>query len=240
MTFPDGTKISQKYRTEIDADTEFPQFYKSNFEFNNIDLGNRITIRFGLFNTTVSNFNVNNNHLFDKSELIGSNYNTFTTSFIEMLRKHKYVENDLLLKHPIECNESGHIFYRTILSNKSNDMKIYDDNKEIEEMFYDPFENDTRKIRENLKYVIIHNEEKQFKLSKMYKKLDDVNIKLKKLAIDKNLLLQEKEKVENENTNLKKHLNKLQNFDEIHIEIDLLSQSNQGISIIEKKYGNNF
>jgi hypothetical protein len=41
---------------------------------------------------------------------------------------------------------------------------------------------------------------------------------------------------ENENTQLTKSILKLQNYDEIHIEIDLLSQSPQGIDILEKKY----
>ena len=49
--FPSKLVKSQKYRTEIDAGTEFPQFHKSFFEFKNISLGNRIVLKFGIYKT---------------------------------------------------------------------------------------------------------------------------------------------------------------------------------------------
>ena len=34
--FPKKLRRTQKYRTEIDYSTEFPQFHKNYFEFNNV------------------------------------------------------------------------------------------------------------------------------------------------------------------------------------------------------------
>ena len=36
---------------------------------------------------------------------------------------------------------------------------------------------------------------------------------------------------------MSKRLDRLQNFDEIHVEFDILSQSGQGIEMLKKKYG---
>ncbi len=143
----------------------------------------------------------------------------------------------MYLLHPIKKEESGHVFYKIKYKTNDLDIKIYDNNKEIEDCYYDPFEKDPDIIKEKLKNVIIYNEERQFKFDKTAKELDDINSKMKKLAIDKSSLLNEKDLLERENLQLKKDLNKIQNIDEIHIEIDLLGHSKQGIEIIEKKYG---
>ena len=116
------------------------------------------------------------------------------------------------------------------------DAKIYEDNKEIEKVYYDPFEKDKEVIRKKLKSIIILNEEKQIKLNEMQKKLDEANNKAKynvraKKEVENKLL-----EVEQENKLLRRDLAKIQSYDEIDIEIDLLSQSEQGIKIIEKKY----
>jgi hypothetical protein len=177
-----------------------------------------------------------NTILFNNSELIGANESIFSVGYIEMLRKHKYVESNMYLIHPIKKEETGHIFYKIKYKTNDLDIKIYDNNKEIEQSYYDPFEKDASVIKEKLKNVIICNEERQFKFDKTSKELDDFNSKLKKLAIDKTSLISEKQSLEKENIQLKKDFNRIQNIDEIHIEIDLLGQSKQGIEIIEKKY----
>jgi hypothetical protein len=219
-------------------DTEFPQFFKTHFEFPDIELGNRIALRFGLFKTRLNNENAGPELFSPKnSELIGSNNNLFTLTFIEQLREHKYLECDILLNHPERDGmETGHIFYKITMKSEALGAKISDDNREIEECYYDPFEKDVRVINEKLKHVVIYNEERQMKMDKHSKLLDEMNFKMKQLAFDKNKLLKEKAMIERENDQLRKDLNKIQNYDEIHIEIDLLCQSKQGVEILEKKY----
>lgn len=244
--FPKKLRRTQKYRTEIDYSTEFPQFHKNYFEFNNVQLGNKLVIRIGLF--TFNNVSIitqeqkrTNNIppklLFDNSTLIGSVDVLINSSWIELLRKSKFVETDVRLIHPeVRLKETGHAFFKISTKSQTLDTKIYEDNKEIEKVYYDPFEKDKQKISEKLKMIIILNEERQFDLNKIQKKLDKANNNAAYASREKSKVEAELKAQENENTQLKRHLLKMQNYDEIHIEIDLLSQSPQGIEIIEKKY----
>lgn len=244
--FPKKLRRTQKYRTEIDYSTEFPQFHKNYFEFNNVQLGNKLVIRVGLF--TFNNVSIvtqeqkrTNNIppklLFDNSTLLGSVDVLINSSWVKLLRKSKFVETDVRLIHPeVRLKETGHVFFKISTKSQTLDTKIYEDNKEIEKVYYDPFEKDKQKISEKLKMIIILNEERQFDLNKLQKKLDKANNNAAYASREKSKVEAELKAQENENTQLKRHLLKIQNYDEIHIEIDLLSQSPQGIQIMEKKY----
>ena len=83
-----------------------------------------------------------------------------------------------------------------------------------------------------LKQVIILNEDRQFKLNKKGKELETSRNQIKKLAIDLKTCTLEKEKLEEENLILLKNMKKIQNYEEIHIEVDILSQSQPGVEIL--------
>jgi hypothetical protein len=187
--------------------------------------------------TSIRNEDIPSNILFSNSELIGSNEIIFTSSVLEMLRKHKWVENNLSLHHPEFINkETGHLSLKLSLKSISIDSKVYEDNKEIEECFFDPFEKDKETIKEKMQKTIVLNEEKQSKLEKKAKELEQVNRQYKTLAVEKQKLVEEITTLEEENNLLRRNLIRLQNYDEIHIEVDILSQSKQGVEILEKKY----
>lgn len=249
VEYPSGLKKIQKFRTEIDINTDFPQFLKNFFEFKIFSLTNRIVMRFGLFilNSQIENggefsfknddMNIPPRILFKNSQLIGSNELIFTPSINELLRKHKWADNHSPLFDPEnEGNESGYIYFKLSLKSISLDCKIYEDNKEIEECFYDPFQKDPEIIRDKLQQTVVLNEEKQFKLNKMIKKLENTNNQYKTLAVEKHKVTSEIKLLEDENNLLRKNMARIQNYDEIHIEVDLLSQSKQGVEILEKKY----
>ena len=85
----------------------------------------------------------------DNSELIAQTEILFTVSIIDALRKHKYFEDSVKLFHPEKNNkENGFIIYKISIQFLTLDTKIYEDNKEIEECFYDPFEKDPNVIKE--------------------------------------------------------------------------------------------
>ena len=253
------TKI-QKFRTEIDYSTQFPVFHQNFYNFNKVNLGNKLVLRIGLYKVKNPDLlkrkikieekkkvevnkskqiknDINPKLLFEESELIGNVEISLDSVWIENLRKCKFVESDSKLFHPEKNNEeNGHVFYKLSCHSQTLDAKIYEDNKEIEKVYYDPFEKDKEVIRKKLKSIIILNEEKQIKLNEMQKKLDEANNKAKynvraKKEVENKLL-----EVEQENKLLRRDLAKIQSYDEIDIEIDLLSQSEQGIKIIEKKY----
>ena len=88
-----------------------------------------------------------------------------------------------------------------------------------------------------MKQVIILNEDRQLKLNKKVKQVEEVRGNVKKLAMDLKTCTLEKEKLEEENLSLKKSLIRIHNYDEIHIEVDILSQSGPGVEILKHKYG---
>lgn len=51
IIYPEKVKKSQKFRTDISTDTEYPKFSKNVFKFENISLGNRVLLKFGCFRT---------------------------------------------------------------------------------------------------------------------------------------------------------------------------------------------
>ena len=259
--FPSQLTKTQKFRTEIDYSNQFPVFHQNFYNFNKVNLGNKLILRIGLFSVKnpeklkkklrleekkkVPDLNapkpikndMNPKILFAESELIGSAEVLLDSEWIENLRKCKYVESDSKLNHPEKTKEeNGHVFYKISCTSQTIDTKIYEDNKEIEKVYYDPFEKNKEVIRKKLKGIIILNEEKQIQLKEEQKKLDEANNKMKYSVREKEEVLKKLKETEEENRLLRKNLAKLQSYDEIDIEIDLLSQSSQGIEIIEKKY----
>ena len=259
--YPKKLTKTQKFRTEIDYSTQFPIFHQNFYNFDNINLGNKLILRIGLFNVknpeklrkklrieekkkvpdinetkTIKN-DMNPKILFGESELIGSADILLDSVWIENLRKCKYVESDSKLIHPEKNKEeNGHVFYKISCRSQTIDAKIYEDNSEIEKVYYDPFEKDKEIIKKKLKSIIILNEEKQIQLNEQQKKLDEANNKMKYSVREKETIQKQLKETEEENRLLRKNLAKIQSYDEIDIEVDLLSQSSQGIEIIEKKY----
>ena len=259
--FPSQLTKTQKFRTEIDYSTQFPVFHQNFYSFNKVNLGNKLVLRIGLFSVKnpdklrkklrieekkkVPDINetkpikndMNPKILFSESELIGSAEVLLDTVWIENLRKCKFVESDSILIHPEKNKEeNGHVFYKLICRSQTIDAKIYEDNQEIEKVYYDPFEKDKEVISKKLKSIIILNEERQMKLKEEQKKLDEANNKMKYSVREKEEVLKKLKKTEEENRLLRRNLAKIQSYDEIDIEIDLLSQSSQGVEILEKKY----
>ena len=258
--FPSKLTKIQKFRTEIDYSTQFPVFHQNFYNFNKVNLGNKLVLRIGLYRVKNPDIlkrkikieekkkvevnkskqiknDINPKLLFEESELIGNVKISLDSVWIENLRKCKFVESDSKLFHTEKNNEeNGHVFYKLSCHSQTIDTKIYEDNKEIEKVYYDPFEKDKEVIRKKLKSIIILNEEKQIQLGEMQKKLDEANNKAKYNVIAKKEVENKLLEVEKENKLLKRNLAKIQSYDEIDIEIDLLSQSQQGIEIIEKKY----
>lgn len=238
LTFPEKLIDKQQFRTNIETDTEFPVFTKNIFEFNNVILGNRICIKFGLYLTSArDNFDGSLKELLNISKLIGIATFLFTVDFINKLRKHAYVCMDLKFFHPEKLNvETGGLTYKLSYKAVKMDAIIYDDNKEIESVYYDPFEKDKIVIKEKLVEVIKMNEERQFMISEQTNKLDDINALLKKTAFDLNKARIDLDKLDKENDIITKRLVRLQNVDEIHIECDLLAMSQEGIELLKKRY----
>lgn len=238
ITFPDKLVKSNSFRTDIQEETEFPVFVKNKFEFFNIEFGNRISINFGMYITSEKEgYNGSIKNLLIKSKLTGIANQIFTIDFINKLRKHKYIDINLRFYHPQKYNlETGSLFVNIKHNPHSIDSYIYETNKEIEECYYDPFETNKEIIKDKLLTVIEFNEDREIELKKTFDNIHKINQTLKKAAIDLNNTNIELHKLDKENELLLKTLSKHQNIDEIHVEVDLLSQSSYGIDLIKKRY----
>ena len=133
--YPKKLTKTYKFRTEIDYSTQFPIFHQNFYNFDNINLGNKLILRIGLFsvknpeklrkklrieekkkvpdiNETKSIKNdMNPKILFGESELIGSADILLDSIWIENLRKCKYVESDSKLIHPEKIKKKMDMFF---------------------------------------------------------------------------------------------------------------------------------
>ena len=108
--YPSKLTRTQKYRTEIDYSTEFPSFQKNYFVFNNVQLGNKLTFRIGLFTLT----NVNG---------ISQKYKKQICPQMSQKGQNRCVPKcPLILHRKINsfCNYIFHIFYKLINFFRSN------------------------------------------------------------------------------------------------------------------------
>lgn len=238
LSFPSKLSKTETYRTEIESETEFPSFIKTFFSFKSIDISNRITIKTGLYTTLRGDgFNGSDIELIKTSKLIGSSSFVVTVETMKKIEKHKYIDISLRVFHPEkDLLETGYISLRVSLLPEDNTAEIFLSNQVIEECYYDPFENDKYIIKDKLIEAISLNEEKHLELRDKYSLLDETNHNLKRIAIDLHQTNIEFQKLEKENEILYNRLYYLQNIDEISIQIDLLSTSEQGIEILKKRY----
>jgi hypothetical protein len=49
IVYPEKKMSVQRFRTDLSTGTEYPKFSKNVFKFENLSLGDRIVIKFGLF-----------------------------------------------------------------------------------------------------------------------------------------------------------------------------------------------
>lgn len=162
--FPSKLRRTQKLRTEIDTGTEFPNFFKNMFDFSKVCLGSRLVLRFGLYSTTCNNsFAGTSAELFAQSKLIGAADFLFTTSVIDLVRKHKFVHNEVYLLHPEVSNkETGKVSFKVSLKSQTLETKFCDDNQEVESCYYDPFETDPDTIKDvSLSVLLVFVETKK-------------------------------------------------------------------------------
>ena len=139
--------------------------------------------------------------------------------------------------HPEKMSvEVGHIYYRITLKIKGSDDKFEEMEREMKPVYFEPFEKDAANIHENLKKIVILNEDRQAKLEKQYEKVDKITTSLRETRLEKQKLEYVKNKLLAENDHLKNSMAKLENFDELHIEVDMLSQSEQGVDLLRRRY----
>ena len=130
--YPEKKKSSQKYRTDLSTDTEYPKFSKNVFKFDDISLGNRVLLKFGCFRAK-DNVDINRpSQVTQGCTLYGSASKLLTQSFITKMRRSKVLEETLILVDPDNNLEVGRITIVYKLKLEELEDRIYEDVREIE------------------------------------------------------------------------------------------------------------
>lgn len=234
IIYPEKAKSSQKFRTDLSTDTEYPKFAKNVFKFENISLGNRVLLKFGCFRAKDDVDITRPSQATDGCTLYGSASKLLTQSFITKMRRNRVLEETLILLDSDSNLEVGRITLVFKLKVEELEDKIYEDVREIEKVYYDPFQ--TEDIEVKLAKVEELVAKKQAELDEVMIDMDKRTDAMRSLAIDLSMLRKSKEDMTSTNEKLLHELEKRQNVDDIHIQIDVLSTTPQGIAQLKEKY----
>ena len=100
MIYPEKKKLTQKLRTDLATGTEYPKFSKHVFKFENVSLGNRLVMKFGLFKARNDVDVTRPESVTEGALLHGSANELFTQNFITRLRRNRGVEKTLIFLTP--------------------------------------------------------------------------------------------------------------------------------------------
>ncbi|TNV85137.1 hypothetical protein FGO68_gene5346 [Halteria grandinella] len=242
--YPDKQKTSQKFRTDLQGyNSQYLRFHKNKFKFEGISLGNRLVFKFGCFKVKSSGgdsdmgfgFDPNDaNQLLKNSVLYASSSYVVTQNFLSNLRANRDIKDKVEKREDIMydqagAEEQGRITCSYSLLIEGLDDLIYEDNREIEKVYFDTFVKDKAIITSSLAKVEKLLKKKGLELDEKVRQVDERNDALRTLAVDLAFLRKQHEQLVSQNESLARSLALRQRVDEIHIEIDVLSQSPQGI-----------
>jgi len=150
IIYPDKKKQSQKFRTDISTDTEYPKWSKNVFKFSNISLGNRVLLKFGCFRAKENVDMTRPEKATENCTLYGSASKLLTQAFITKMRRNRIIEETLVLLDPDNNLEVGRVTLIFKLTVEELEDKIYEDVREIEKVYYDPFAMDEDEVHVKL------------------------------------------------------------------------------------------
>lgn len=153
-----------------------------------------------------------------------------------MLRRNSVLEKEFLLVDNDNVKENGRLTMAFRLKIEELEDKVYEDVREVEKVYFDPFEQDPMTIQKKLARVEDLLGKKHDALEKQYKKIDTRNEAMRTLAVDLANLRRIHENYVGENDRIQERIRVLQNVDDVHIQIDVLSTSSQGVDQLKEKY----
>ncbi|EAS01999.1 hypothetical protein TTHERM_00500850 (macronuclear) [Tetrahymena thermophila SB210] len=236
LTFPEQNKKVQKARTEIQLRTQTPTFQKNMLTFKDLSFGSRLTLKLGVFLTRLQSDPGDNETLIANSKVLGSNAFTFTTRMLSVLREQKNLEQDIkILAVDGKDEEVGRIQMSIKYKSTTFEDKIEDDIHLVEQLYYDPFETNLEKIKENCAKIEKILAIKQEEAEKVQQKVNYMRNAHKSVSYDLGKLREERDKLEKDNNNLRDTIKKKNDVNEIHIHVDVLKNTDQGLDVLRQK-----
>jgi len=151
-----------------------------------------------------------------------------TQNFITSMRRNKAVEEILKFMDTDE-QEVGQISMFFWLQIEALEDKIYEDVWAIEKIYYDPFLTDEAEVLRKLSKVEVLLKQKQAEYVQELEKYDVWTEAARGFAVDLAMLRKQKEDMDEYNHKLWDKYNQLWNVNDIHIQIDVLSTTPEGV-----------
>lgn len=144
------------------------------------------------------------------------------------MRWNKAVEEILKFMDTDE-QEVGQISMFFRLQIEALEDKIYEDVRAIEKIYYDPFLTDEAEVLRKLSKVEVLLKQKQAEYVQELEKYDVRTEAARGFAVDLAMLRKQKEDMDDYNHKLWDKYNQLWNVNDIHIQIDVLSTTPEGV-----------
>jgi len=160
--------------------------------------------------------------------LHGSANRLMTQNFITKMRRNKVIDETLKFNDGEE-KEVGQISMYFKLHIEALEDKIYEDVWEIEKIYYDPFLQDEAEILRQLDKVEKVLSKKQKEYVESLEKYDVRTEAMWGLAVDLAMLRKQKDDMDEYNHKLWAKYNQLRNVNDVHIQIDVLSTTVEGV-----------
>jgi hypothetical protein len=144
MEFPSKERKSFKSRTELIPDVAVPRFSRNVFTFENMSLGSRLALKFGVFNSKLSMEPHALEKLLDNSVISGSTALVFTQRILTVLRE-RPMDTELKIydRDKLEC---GRMTINMQFKPHTFEQQIDEDKRKVEKLYYDPLEDDEELI----------------------------------------------------------------------------------------------
>ena len=228
VSYPTKAKIKKKQRTDVYTGIT-TNFSKNHFVFKG-SLSNRLSIKFGAIE--LSTFNEKRN--IDPSKCICQGMYTLviTKRLLAALRDQIPLKETYKLLHPTSKVETCALNISLSLDFFGIDEKIIENERVFMKVEYDRYEQDKSIIQDKEEKVENLLEINSQELTKWIDKVDHVKNALRSLGADVSLLKKQKDSLELENKDIFKIIERLSKVDDIHIKVDMLSTSPQGIDIL--------
>lgn len=232
VSYPSKQKSKEKQRTDIFQGSN-TKFIKNYFSFK-ASLSNRIVIKLGAIE--VQSYKENTKP--DPSKCICQGLYTLviTKRMLAALRDNASLRETFKLSHPTSKQETCSITLLLSLNFSGTEEKIIEDERNFYKVEFDHYEKNDEVITEKLSKLEVILPEKSKELNDWIKKVDYISNALRSLGADAALLKKEKDHLELENRELNRHISRLSSVEDIHIKVDMLSDSPQGIGILKEIY----
>ena len=232
VSYPSKKRSKEKQRTDIFFGSS-TKFQKNYFSFK-ASLSNRISLKLGAIEVQ----SYKETSKLDPSKCVcqGLFALVITKRMLAALRDNASIRESYKLLHPTTKQETCILTLLLSLSFSGTEEKMIEDERKFFKVEFDQYERSEEVIVQKGKELEDMLGAKGLELDQWVKKVDHISNAIRSLGADVALLKKEKDHLELENKELNKQISRLSSVEDIHIKVDMLSNSSQGIQILKELF----